>query len=156
MSAYRSLQFLVVAVAVVLGGCARSYQAVEPSYYVSGRVDSLSERAIVTVIRPGFVGSALSFRVYGNRRLVGKVGPRSYLSFEVEPGEFLLSAESENLETLSLKAAPLEEYFVRFRLRPGWLFARVRMAEIPAARAQQYLKKVKAPRIYIEERYEFE
>ena len=156
MSAYRRLRFLVVAVAIVFGGCARSYQAVEPSYYVSGRVDSPSKRAIVTVIRPGFVGSALSFRVYGNRRLVGKLGPRSYLSFEVEPGEVLLSAESENRETHLLHVAPLEEYFLRFRLRPGWLFARVRMEEIPAARALKYLEKAKAPRIYLEERYEFE
>jgi len=119
---------------------------VAPSHIASGEISAKkSSQATITVIRPSVMGSAVKFKVFADGQLIGKLGPKNYLSWSVDPGVVNIQAKGENKDGFQVTAEAGEEYFIKLRIKPGVFSGQADLKALTDAEGTQMLKKVKSP-----------
>ena len=81
--------------------------------------------ALVTFIRPAFVGAAIQFRMWDGKKFIGHLSSQSYIQYKTTPGKHLFMARSENWSCVNAELEGGKSYFIIGRIRMGLLRARV-------------------------------
>jgi len=135
---------VVCVVAMFAAGCASNKQFV-PVPDQNVRVENAAKGRIY-LIRPSSMGSAASMEVWDGNVHVGNTGAKSFLCWEREPGEAIVSGREENVSTVSLWVKTNEVYYIFQHMRMGWWQARNELEVIPETQATGLLKKCRAPK----------
>ena len=69
---------------LILTSCASTTQVAK----FAGNDKLMSNQARIYILRPSIVGGAIKMKVFCNDKLIGKTGPKSYLSWDVIEGEY--------------------------------------------------------------------
>lgn len=126
-------------------GCASTRQMVKlPD---QGKRVEDTEQARIYVIRPAFVGAAVSMTVKDGDETIGYTGPKGYLCWERAPGKATLCSVAENTGKLDLDVEKNCVYYVHQHVLLGFLMARTRLDSIDEAKGQEFLQKCKAPEV---------
>ena len=140
----KKLLFVLAVGALVFGsGCASTRQFV-PFADQSKRVEDPNKGRIY-VVRPEFIGCAVSMRVNDGETVIGKTGGRGYLCWEREPGTTEIRSKAENTSTLSLNVEKNQVYYIYQQVRPGIFFARNKIVKTDEKEGKEFLLKCKPP-----------
>ncbi len=79
----------------------------------SGNELNQETNAKINVIRSTNFGSAIKMKIYQDDKLIGKLGPKSYLSWEVDPskGAITIISKSENKDMLIISPKVGKTYY---------------------------------------------
>jgi hypothetical protein len=132
------------ALALLAAGCASNVQFIHiPN--LQARVEDPSKGRIY-LIRPSAMGTAASLEVWDGSVHVGNTGSQSFLCWERQPGEAIISGREENTSTVSLWVKTNEVYYIFQHMRMGWVQARNELEIIPAEQGTNLVKKCKGPK----------
>lgn len=126
-------------------GCASTTQSV-PFPDQSVPIKNL-EYARIYVMRPSLLGCAIPLNVFDNRKLIGVIGPKGYLSWEREPGEVVLESRAENTAHYVLNVKKGQSYYIKQVAKIGIIMARVGFYELTAEKGKEILAKSHPPKI---------
>lgn len=135
---------LVVVLSLILSGCANTFQ-----YNKIAQPNSDDkEMATIYVLRPSSFGSAIKFGIYQNEKLIGKLGPKSYLAWTVKPDgkKLLIMSKSENKDILTINPQPGKTYYIKQKVKMGIAIARTRLEFIDEHEANDIFRKLKGPK----------
>jgi hypothetical protein len=110
------------------------------------KLQSTSE-ARIYVLRPSILGSAIEMEVFCNDQLIGKTGPKSFLSWDVKEGEYIIRSKSENNAYLKVNAKAGKTYYIKQIPKLGWIVARVGLEILDENEGQEILEKLKNPEL---------
>lgn len=139
----------VFSLVFLLSGCASTTQYVKaPSDNNTGESMNNETMAQIYVLRPSSFGSAITFKIYQGERFIGELGPKSYLSWEVDPanGEIDVISKAENYSVLSVAPKVGKTYYIKQKVKMGWVMARTDLEWLTEEEAIGMLKKLNAPK----------
>ena len=141
---------LILLVCLVFVSCATTTQFVK--YANKESVDK--ETARIYVIRPSTFGSAVTFNIFQDKKPVGKLGPKSFLLWDVKTntGAIKIESKSENTAMITIQPLPGKTYYILQKVQMGVIVARTKIELIPEPEAIEYLKKLKEPQMKIVEK----
>ncbi len=131
----------------LLTSCAGSTQFTQFAPFAGKDAVPPTALARIFVLRPTDFASSLTMKVYCNTRLVGKTGPKSFLGWDVEPGEYMISTIAENKVYLPLSAKAGETYYIQQTPKVGFVKAQVALELMDAHIGQPTLDKLQKPRL---------
>jgi hypothetical protein len=138
-------KFIFFLVIIILESCATTTQYIKNSHH-----DSLEDNTSkIYVLRPSILGSALQMNIFDNKKLIGKLGPESFLCWKIDVGEHVISSYSENEDHLTFLAEPGKIYYLELKTSLGWAMARVSIDSIDSGKGQKILKYLNSPYVYI-------
>jgi hypothetical protein len=112
---------------------------------VNNRIDDPAKGRIY-LVRPSNMGTAVSMEVWDGNVHVGNTGADSYLCWEREPGEAIVSGREENVSTVAIWVKPNQSYYIFQHLRMGWLQARNELEVVPEEQGKKIMKGCRAPK----------
>jgi hypothetical protein len=137
-----SLMFLLL-------GCASTTQYIQQSNSdKKGNNYNNETMAQIYVLRPSSFGSAITFKIYEGEKFIGELGPKSYLSWQVDPanGEIKVISKSENYSVLLITPEVGKTYYIKQKVKMGWIMARTDLEWLTEKEALEMLKNLKAPK----------
>ncbi|HAX18644.1 MAG TPA: hypothetical protein DCY00_08650 [Actinobacteria bacterium] len=103
-------------------------------------------KAMVYVVRPGSTGFLIKFGVYINEKnsgnKVGSTGANEYINFELDPAEYIIMSQAENLAKYILQAEKNKTYFLKQISRTGLLFSRNKLVKISENEGMYWVKQL--------------
>jgi len=116
------VKFILLAIAAfTLSGCASTImQQVEP---VS--LEPLSDKALVTFMRPSYFGGAIQFGIWDSENFVGVLSAGSSIQYLADPGEHVFLARAENWSYVKAELEGGKQYYIIGKVFPGIWKARV-------------------------------
>lgn len=135
----------IIFLSLLLGSCASTTQYVK----FSGNETNNESNAKIYVLRPSSYGSGIKMNVYQDEKLIGKLGPKSYLSWEVDPskGDITVISKSENKDMLTISPNAGKTYYIKQKVKMGWVVARSGLEFIDTTEAMEILRKLKKPKM---------
>ncbi len=123
--------------------CASTQQYVN----VSNLNSAENGTAKICVLRPSLMGSAIKFKIYQDDKLIGKLGPESYLIWNVTPDgkDIKISSKSENEDILFINPQPGKIYYIKQTAKVGFFMSRTKIEFIEEQEAKESLNKLKKP-----------
>jgi len=117
--------------------------------YVKFSDKNNSNSAKIYILRPTSFGSGIKMKIYQDDKLIGKLGPKSYLFWEVSPskGEIHIISKSENKDMLTINPKAGKTYYIKQKIKMGFAIARTKLEFIDEYEAKDYLKKLKKPQM---------
>lgn len=106
-----------------------------------------SSKGRIYVIRSSSLGGAVGMSVADGGNLVGKTGPGSYLCWEREPGDVIVSSTSENTSRVALPVRPSSVHYVLQHIRMGIWIARTDLEVVDAEKGMKELKHCKPAKV---------
>ncbi len=138
------IKSLIVVVSLILSSCASTFQ-----YNKIAQPNSNDEEmATICVLRPSSFGSAIKFGIYQDEKLIGKLGPKSYLAWTVKPDgkELTIMSKSENKDMLTINPQAGKTYYIKQKVKMGIAIARTGLEFIEENEGKEILRKLKAPK----------
>jgi len=86
--------------------------------------EAFAEEALVYVVRPSSLGTAVEIEVFVNEKFIGSTGGSRYLYTKLEPGRYVFRSEAENDSELVIKAEAGKIYYIEQDIGMGFLKAR--------------------------------
>jgi hypothetical protein len=124
MNKFATAVFLPLALMILCClGCARTPMAAPHQDAAAKTFAAVPGKAVVYVYRSEVLGTALKFQVFADQQYLGETVTRSYLRFELEPGEHkIISRGSSKEAELALQAEPGKVYYIWQEMKMGmWL-----------------------------------
>ena len=131
---------------VFLVGCASAHQNVRMPDQARRIEDPAKGR--IYVFRPSSFGGAVKMNVADGGNPIGATGPKSYLCWEREPGDVIVSSASENTSRVAIPLRAGDVYYVLQSIRMGIWVARNELELVPEERAQKELKACKPAKVF--------
>ncbi len=135
------IKLLIVVVSLILSSCASTFQY--------NKMAQPNDKAMATiyVLRPSSFGSAVKFKIY-QEKLIGKLGPKSYLAWNVTPEgrELTIISKSENTDMLTINPQAGKTYYIKQKVKLGVATARTELEFIEENEGKEILQKLKAPK----------
>jgi len=130
---------------IMLTSCATTTQYVK----YSGKQLNKETNAKIYVIRPTNFAFGIKMRIYQDDKLIGKLGPKSFLSWEVIPekGDVTIISKSENKDMLTISPKAGKTYYIKQKIKMGYAVARTGLEFIDENEAKEMLKKLKKPQM---------
>ncbi len=104
-------------------------------------------KAMVYVVRPGATGYLIKFGVYINEKnsdnKVGSTGANEYINFELDPAEYIIMSQAENLGKYILQTEKNKAYFLKQIPETGLLIVRNKLVMISEKEGMYWVKKLK-------------
>ena len=138
------IKSLIVVVSLILSSWANTFQ-----YNKIAQPNSNDkEMATIYVLRPSSFGSAIKFGIYRDEKLIGKLGPKSYLAWTVKPDgkELTIMSKSENKDMLTINPQAGKTYYIKQKVKMGIAIARTGLEFIEENEGKEILRKLKAPK----------
>ncbi len=104
-------------------------------------------QAKIYVLRPSLFASAVRMKVFCNDQLIGATGPKSYLCWTVNPGEYTIRSNAENKDYFTVYAQAGKTYYIKQSPKAGWVVARVSLDIIDENKAKELLQKLNKPKL---------
>jgi len=139
----------VFSLVFLLSGCASTTQYVKaPIDNNTGESMNNETMAQIYVLRPSSFGSAITYKIYQGETFIGELGPKSYLSWVVNPseGEISIFSKAENYDMLKLVPKAGSTYYIKQKVKMGWVMARTELEWMNEKEALEVLKKLKKPK----------
>ena len=99
-------------------------------------------KALLIIMRPSYYGGAIASTVYdapdGSTTLIGVLGPKDKIAYQVDPGEHRFMVIAENADFMDAHLEAGKTYYAVVRARPGVWKARFSLLPIRATSADQY------------------
>jgi hypothetical protein len=96
----------------------------------------LGDGALIYLYRNESFGAAVHMDVRLDGTAYGQTVAKSYMVWEVKPGNHSLVSQAENDAQLTLNILPGRRYFVWQEVKMGVMFARSQLHEVPEAQGQ--------------------
>jgi len=137
--------FQLICLTILITSCATTTQYVK----YSGNEPNNETNAKIYVIRSTNFGSAIKMKIYQDDKLIGKLGPKSYLSWEVDPkkGDITIISKSENKDMLTISPKGGKTYYIKQKIKMGFAVARTGLEFLDENEAKEMLSKLKKPQI---------
>lgn len=138
------IKSLIVVVSLILSSCASTFQ-----YNKIAQPNSNDkEMATIYVLRPSSFGSAIKFEIYQDEKLIGKLGPKSYLAWtlKLDGKELTIMSKSENKDMLTINPQAGKTYYIKQKVKMGIAIARTGLEFIEENEGKEILRKLKAPK----------
>jgi hypothetical protein len=134
----------LLALSLILTSCASTLQYSKVAE--ANTVDP--DKATIYVIRPTVFGSAIKFGIYQDDKLIGRLGPKSYLAWSVDAdgNDISIVSKSENKDMLNINPQPGKTYYIRQKVRMGFAVARTAIEFMDESEAKEILEKIKPPK----------
>lgn len=161
MRTLRSLGRIVLCIApLLLAGCATTLQY-PPFPDQAKKVEDPGKARVYLIRKEKFFGSAVGMRFlgsepgiatgpmegsHGKMRIIGEVGPASYICWEQPPGPFSFAKiedDPASMQTLNLEAGQV--YYLRGYFHSGWTKVTARIEVIDEKEGRALLKYCKPP-----------
>jgi Protein of unknown function (DUF2846) len=126
----------------LLTACATTSQSVK---FADSSDKQAPTQAKIYVLRPSIFASAVRMKVFCNDKLIGATGPKSYLCWTVNPGEYVVRGNSENKDYFTVYAQAGKSYYIKQSPKMGWIIARVSLDPMDEKKAKVLLEKLKKP-----------
>ena len=139
-SSIASLLALLVLVALLASGCGGGGNLMAKVPRIS---QPSPDTALVTFVRPSFVGGAITFGIWDSENLVGVMGAGKCIQYQTAPGEHYFLGRSENWSCVKADLAAGKHYVIKTNPVFGVWKARVAFDPITAADYQKQLKDVR-------------
>lgn len=139
----------VFSLVFLLSGCASTTQYVKATSDNSTGENMNNESvAQIYVLRPSSYGSAITYKIYQGETFIGELGPKSYLTWEVNPSEeeIRIISKGENYDMLRLVPKAGSSYYIKQKVLMGWITARTKLEWMNEKEALDVLKKLKKPK----------
>ena len=107
---------------VFLSGC-KSVGMIQVEPMDISSIDS--NTALVTFLRPSFMGQAVQFGLWDSDKFVGHISTQSYIQYKTTPGKHIFLAKSENWSCVEAELIGGKSYFMIVNTRMGGFRARV-------------------------------
>ena len=135
----------IICLTFLLTNCASTMQYVK----YSGNELNNETNAKIYVIRSTNFGSAIKMKIYQDDKLIGKLGPKSYLSWEVDPtkGDITIISKSENKDMLTISPKAGKTYYIKQKIKMGWAVARTGLEFLEENEAKEILSNLKKPQM---------
>jgi len=149
---------------LLLAGCAHTLQY-PPFPDQAKKIDDPTKARVYVMRKEKFFGSAVGIQFFGassdgiatgpivarspKKRLIGEIGPASFICWEQAPGPFVFTTIEDNpnsVETLNLEAGNV--YYLRVYIHSGWTTATVRAKVLDEKEGAQLLKHCQPPDDY--------
>lgn len=104
-----------------------------------------STKSRIYVLRPSFVGGAISMNVWDGNTQIGKTGPQGYLCWERNPDSTILFGKAENTSQLPINLQEGNVYYVEQQIRMGILFARNKLKLLSPQEGKDLLRSCTRP-----------
>lgn len=129
----------------LLASCASTNQYVKQAHSKQQEENT----ATIYVVRTNNFGSAIKFKIYQDDKLIGKLGPKSFLAWNVDcsKGAFSIFSKSENKDMVRINPQPGKTYYIKQKVKAGLVIARSGLEFITETEANQYLAQLKAPKM---------
>ncbi|WP_158276185.1 DUF2846 domain-containing protein [Brumimicrobium oceani] len=129
---------------LLLTSCASTKQYVK----FAGAQSNSETKAQIYVLRPSSFGSAIKMNIYQDDKIIGKLGPNSYLSWDVDAsiGEFRIISVAENSDILTIKPVAGKTYYIKQKVKLGVVIARTELELIGKIEAEEMLRRLKKPK----------
>jgi hypothetical protein len=139
----KNLRFAIII--LLLSGCASTTQYVK----FSSKDFNKETNAKIYVMRPTEFGFSIKMRIFQDEKLIGKLGPKSYLSWEVNPedGDIIIISKSENKDMLTISPKKGKTYYIKQKVKMGWAFARTGLEFLEEKEAIKILDDLKKPKM---------
>ncbi len=99
-------------------------------------------KAVIYFLRTSNLGAAINFKYFIDEEYLGKFSGKNYARYEVDPGEHLIYAKSENLDFMKADLAADGIYLIHVKPKMGGFKAAVRL-EVPNLGDPKLVEKVK-------------
>ena len=139
----------VFSLVFLLSGCASTTQYVKaPSDNNTGDSMNNETMAQIYVLRPSSFGSAITYKIYQGETFIGELGHKSFLSWVVDPseGEVSIFSKAENYDMLRLIPKAGSTYYIKQKVKMGWVMARTKLEWMNEKEALDVLKRLKEPK----------
>jgi uncharacterized protein DUF2846 len=142
---------VLTAVAVaVLSGCATNLPSTEEmkADTAAFQLPKLPEanKAMVYVVRPAFVGTAVRFNVFvddqESKSEMGYTRGKQYIYFHVAPGEHKIFSKAENWAEVSLSAKAGDVFFIQQEPSMGIIMARNSLFKLEDYQGKYHVKRL--------------
>lgn len=135
----------IICLTFLLTSCASTMQYVK----YSGNEPNNETNTKIYVIRTTNFGSAIKMKIYQDDKLIGKLGPKSYLSWEVDPtkGDITIISKSENKDMLTISPKAGKTYYIKQKIKMGWVVARTGLEFLEENEAKEMLSNLKKPQM---------
>jgi len=131
---------------ILLSSCAATHQYNK----FAAKEENIPEgKARVYVLRTSALGSMVKFGVYQDSRenLIGKVGPKSYLSWDMEAGEHNILARAETERSVTINAIAGKTYYVKLIPTFGIAVARVKLELLSEIEGAELINELNKPNV---------
>lgn len=136
--------FKLLFIILVLTSCASTTQYVK--YSPVNSVTNGKAKICIVRKRTAF-GASIKSKIYQDKKLVGKLGYASFLSWESEPKESFIIATTENKDSIKIDLKKDKIYYLRLNYKTGFLIARADLKIIDKDEFMKILRKAKKPKI---------
>jgi hypothetical protein len=100
-----------------------------------------SDKALVYVIRPTWMGNKVQTKLGVDGQWVGVNRGNNYFFLTLEPGEHYFCSQAENRSAVALKVEPGKTYYLQQKIRMGFMKARTRVEVLDEAEGKKGLEK---------------
>lgn len=110
-------------------------------------------KATIYILRPSILAYAVKVGIYQDDKPIGKLGAKSYLSWEV-PGNgdaIEIMSKTENRKRVTLTPLAGETYYLEQSFSIGFLVGRSQLTPINATEGEEILAKLNDPKVAIVE-----
>ena len=139
------MKFLsVILFGLLLASCATTTQ-----YSKMTDLSSDDESAKIFVIRKSFMATAIPMKIYQDGELVGRLGPKGYIAWEVkkEGPIFITSSGPENKDHFKIDVQKGKTYYLKQKAKPGYFVARSGLELMEPEKARKAINKLKEPKV---------
>ena len=134
----------VIFLGLFLTSCATTTQ-----YSKLTDLSSNDENAKIFIIRKSFLATAIPMKIYQDGDLVGRLGPKGYIAWEVEKeGEIQITSSSpENSDYFTIDVQKGKTYYLKQKAKPGYFVARSGLELMEPQKARRAINKLKEPKV---------
>ena len=130
-------------IVLIIIGCASTSQIVNYTH----NTELPLGHARIYILRPGTLGGAVKMKIYANDKLIGMTGPKSYLCWDVQEGEYKLESSAENGDYFTVNAKAGKTYYILQNPKMGIAYSRSSLELLEEKDGQTILLKLKKPQV---------
>lgn len=146
----------IIFFAVLFSSCASTSQFVK---FTGQSAELGTQKSRIYVLRSGTMkGAAVKMPIYCNNELIGKLGSKSYLCWDVEEGSYAITSSTEggligknateNKDYFTINAKPGKTYYIQQNPKMGYSgYAKVSLTVISESEGKKLLSKLKKPTV---------
>ena len=135
----RTFYLLTVAFVLLLSGCSAVQKATTEADAQAKTLSANEEKALIYIVRPNFLGTAIRFKVYCDDKYIGATGGQRFIYTYQDPGMHLFLSKAENKSTLELEVEAGKIYYIEQIPTMGFLYARNRLRLLDDVAGQEKL-----------------
>jgi hypothetical protein len=126
---------------MLLTGCSAVQKASTEADAEAKTLSTPAEKALVYIVRPNFLGTAIRFNVKIDDIYVGTTGGGRFIYTYQNPGSHVITSKSENTAKLDIELSAGQTYYIEQIPRMGIIMARNKLVLLDEATGREKLNQ---------------